>query len=156
MAIMLSVAIASQTFNLNVFAQDVQAQQSVSGEDAAESNEVNGWDGVTTQDVYEGEGYQVTFTLTGHWEGGYNANVRIENTGTEDIENWYLDFEYPGAITNIWNAEIFSHEGKSYIVKNAGWNLEINMSSIMHRIIAIFCLDRRFLLDLMEMPETVK
>ena len=92
MAIMLSVAIASQTFDLNVFAQNVQTEQSVSGGDAEESNEANGWDGVTTQDVFEGNGYRVTFTLTGHWEGGYNANIRIENTGTEDIYYYLLDF----------------------------------------------------------------
>ena len=69
--------------------------------------------------MYEGDGYRVIFTLTSQWEGGYNANIRIENTGESVIENWYLGFDYQNRIANIWNAEIAANENGAYIIKNA-------------------------------------
>ena len=80
---------------------------------------------VTNEKIYESENYNITFFLTSSWEFGYNANVKIENTGNDTIQNWYLSFEYNDEITNIWNAEISTHEENQYIVKNAGWNQDI-------------------------------
>lgn len=80
---------------------------------------------VTDEKIYESENYNVIFSLTSSWKSGYNANVKIENTGNETIQNWYLSFEYNDEITNIWNAEISTHEENQYIVKNAGWNQDI-------------------------------
>lgn len=50
-------------------------------EDNSTAEETDGWDGVTTESVYEGENFKVTFALSGYWNGGYNANVKVENTG---------------------------------------------------------------------------
>lgn len=36
---------------------------------------------VANEKVYEGENYNVTFSVTSSWESGYNANVKVENTG---------------------------------------------------------------------------
>lgn len=80
---------------------------------------------LTNEKIYENENYNVTFSLTSSWESGYNANVKIENTGDDTIQNWYLSFEYDDQITNIWNAEISTHEENQYIVKNTGWNQDI-------------------------------
>lgn len=80
---------------------------------------------LTNEKIYENENYNVTFSLTSSWESGYNANVKIENTGDDTIQNWYLSFEYDDQITNIWNADISTHEENQYIVKNAGWNQDI-------------------------------
>ena len=80
---------------------------------------------VTNEKIYESENYNITFFLTSSWEFGYNANVKIENTGNDTIQNWYLSFEYNDEITNIWNAEISTHEENQYFVKNAGWNQDI-------------------------------
>jgi len=52
----------------------------------------SGWDGVTTVDKYEGENFSVTFSLAENWNDGYNANIKVENTGSSVIENWYLSF----------------------------------------------------------------
>lgn len=91
-----------------------------------DENKGSTWDQVTTENVFEGENYKVTFTLTSNWDAGYNANVKIENTGDITIQNWYLGFDYNSYITNIWNAEVFSNEGNMYIIKNAGWNQDID------------------------------
>ncbi len=90
-----------------------------------ETENSGGWDGTTTQAVYEAENYRVTFSLSGCWEGGYNAGVEIENTGDSLIENWCLKFDYPGGIADIWNGETVSCDNGSYVIKNAGWNRDI-------------------------------
>lgn len=94
-------------------------------DDNAAAEEAAGWDGVTTESVYEGENFKVTFALSGYWNGGYNANVKVENTGKTVIENWTMEVDYAGAICNIWNAVIDSNEDGKYIIKNAGWNQDI-------------------------------
>lgn len=90
---------------------DSQPSEDESGSDdnSAEEDTV-GWDGVTTESVFEDANFKVTFMLSGYWNGGYNANVKIENTGNTVIENWTLEVDYNGAISNIWNAVIDSSE----------------------------------------------
>lgn len=85
----------------------------------------SGWDGVTNMSVYEGENFKVTFLLTAQWEGGFNANVRIDNTGAEIIENWSLGLDYLGMLSHVWNAELVAGENGHYVIKNAGWNQDI-------------------------------
>ncbi len=107
----------------------VTEEATVSGNDAEsttnDENHGSTWDQVTTENVFEGENYKVTFNLTSNWDTGYNANVKLENTGDSTIQNWYLAFDYNNSITNIWNAEVSSNAGKEYVIKNAGWNQDI-------------------------------
>lgn len=109
--------------------EDVSGSQPNDDESGSDNNaaaeETDGWDGVTTESVYEGENFKVTFALSGYWNGGYNANVKVENTGKTVIENWTIEFDYAGAISNIWNAVIDSSNDGKYIIKNAGWNQNI-------------------------------
>ncbi len=83
------------------------------------------WDGMTTENKYVGENFSVTFSLSGYWNGGYNANIKVENTGSSVIENWYLSFALNNKLTTIWNAEVVSNENGQYVVKNANWNEDI-------------------------------
>lgn len=94
-------------------------------EETTDGNDGSTWDQVTTESVFEGENYRVTFTLTSNWNAGYNANVKLENIGDSTIQNWYLGFDYNNSITNIWNAEISSNEDKEYVITNVGWNQDI-------------------------------
>ena len=96
-----------------------------SEEDTTDGTDSSEWDQVTTEKVFRGENYRVIFTLTSSWDAGYNANVRLENTGDSTIQNWCLGFDYNNAITNIWNAEILSNSGNEYVIKNVGWNQDI-------------------------------
>ncbi len=90
-----------------------------------EDHAAAGWDGKTTEDTYEGENFRVTFTLSAHWEGGYNADIEIRNTGDTIIENWMLEIPYAGKITNIWNAVTSGQTADGCVIKNAGWNQDI-------------------------------
>lgn len=67
--------------------------------------------------------------MTSHWNTGYNANIKLENTGDSTIQNWYLGFDYNNSITNIWNAQISSNEDIKYVIKNVGWNQDIAAGS---------------------------
>ena len=78
-----------------------------------------------TEKSYEGENFKVTFSLVDQWDGGYNANIKIENIGDSVIENWYLGYDLNNVLTSMWNAEVVSYESGQYVVKNAGWNADI-------------------------------
>ncbi len=79
------------------------------------------------QAVCKTDSLRVTFNLQNCWSGGYQANITLDNTGEQPISNWYISFDCPDEIINIWNAEICANEQKSgYLtVKNAGWNQTI-------------------------------
>lgn len=94
-------------------------------EETTDGSDGKAWDQVTTEKIFEGENYKVTFTVTSYWDAGFNANVTLENTGDITIQNWYLGFDNNNSITNIWNAEIYSNEENEYIIKNVGWNQDI-------------------------------
>ncbi len=83
------------------------------------------WDGVTMTNSYEGDGYTVTYTLSGYWEGGYNASIRIDNVSQEAIHNWYLQVDSEKDLFNIWNGSIYEETETGYVIKNAGWNQDI-------------------------------
>ncbi len=75
-----------------------------------------------TQAIYTYEGYTVTFTLNGSWEGGHNVGIKIDNTGTENIEDWTLESDYSYVISDIWNASVIENsEGICKIYHNE-WN----------------------------------
>ncbi len=142
LAYMLAVTMCFNVVNIPVYAQgsavtEVFAEEETTSEAATteevasteeattDGNDGSTWDQVTTENVFEGENYKVTFTLTANWDAGYNANVKLENTGDSAIQNWYLGFDYNNSITNIWNAEISSNEGNEYVIKNVSWNQDI-------------------------------
>ena len=105
--------------NITSFAQ-------IGSKDNAKERQINNaWDGITRENSYEGNGFKITYKLQNFWNGGYNAIVKIENVGDKVIDNWTLGFDYQGEIASVWNAEIKTCiEGKC-VVKNAGWNQDI-------------------------------
>lgn len=116
MALLMIPVIGITTTQLDVWAAEntwIEYEQTEVGE------------GTATESVYESEGYKVTFTLSDNWEGGYNANIEIANTGDFPIHNWYISYYSDNTISNIWNAEIESYEEGMYIIKNVGWNQDI-------------------------------
>ena len=94
-----------------------------------DENSFSPWNNENTESVFEDENFKISFTLSSNWDGGYNANIKLENTGKYVIQNWYLKFDYNNSITNIWNAEIYSSEESKYVIKNVGWNQDIDPGS---------------------------
>jgi aryl-phospho-beta-D-glucosidase BglC (GH1 family) len=66
----------------------------------------------------------IDYEITDDWATGFVAQVSI--AGTPDaLDGWIVEFEAAFAITNIWNAEIVSHTGTHYVVRNAPWNAAV-------------------------------
>jgi hypothetical protein len=64
----------------------------------------------------------VTYTPN-QWQGGFTANVTINNTGTAAITSWTLTFTFPGdqKITSAWNG-IESQSGENVTIANEPYN----------------------------------
>jgi chitinase len=65
------------------------------------------------------------FQVTNDWGSGFQGQIVIHNTGTSNMANWKLDFDFAHAISSIWNAQIVSHTGNHYTLTNAGYNSTI-------------------------------
>ncbi len=104
--------------------EEETTEEESSEEESTEEN-TDGWDGESTEEVFEADDYRVQFKLDSHWDGGYNASVKVENTSEDTIEDWYLAMDTECEIANIWNAIVYQEEEKGYIIKNAGWNQDI-------------------------------
>lgn len=135
LAIVAAMATCVSAMNIPAYAQENFGIESAYVKSSEVETVSEGWDQVTTQDIFEGDNYKITYSLVSHWGTGYNANIRIENTGDTTIHNWYMAFDCEDVITNIWNAKISKEAEKSgnvispYIIKNAGWNQDIAVGS---------------------------
>ncbi|SHO67271.1 chitinase [Pseudoxanthobacter soli DSM 19599] len=67
----------------------------------------------------------MSFDLVDSWNSGFNGSVTVENNGTAAVHGWQIEIEMPYEITNIWNAEIVSHDDDTYVIRNAAWNGDI-------------------------------
>jgi cellulase/cellobiase CelA1 len=65
----------------------------------------------------------VTYTITNQWSGGFQADVKLTNTGTSAWSGWSLGWSFADGqkVTQAWNAEA-SQSGSSVTAKNVNWN----------------------------------
>ncbi|UUU23020.1 cellulase family glycosylhydrolase [Streptomyces sp. DSM 40750] len=63
------------------------------------------------------------YTVSSDWGGGFNAEVKVTNTGTTAISSWKVTWTWPGAqrITNMWNAS-YTQSGTTVTATNAAHN----------------------------------
>lgn len=90
LAIVLALSICLVTINIEVFAETNEINSQIEQGTAvsiSDTKNIAKWDGVTTESVYEEDNYRITFKLTGYWEGGYNASIRINNLSDSVIES---------------------------------------------------------------------
>lgn len=69
-----------------------------------------------------GTGYLVAYDMN-DWGNGATVNVTIKNNSPTAINNWTLEFSFPGnqKITNLWCAK-YSQSGAMVTVSNEAWN----------------------------------
>lgn len=72
-----------------------------------------------TQYVYEGDFFQVIYTLNDFWDGGYNLGVELKNTGNTVIADWTAQLPIEGEISNLWGCELLS-SGDKVTIRNMG------------------------------------
>ncbi|CBG68834.1 putative secreted cellulase [Streptomyces scabiei 87.22] len=65
----------------------------------------------------------VTYRITGEWSGGFQADVRLANTGTSAWTGWSLGWTFPNgqSVSQIWNAA-HTQSGSAVTAKNIAWN----------------------------------
>ena len=79
----------------------------------------------TGSKIYTYDGYQVEYTVQNEWINNQTVQVTLTNTDDESILNWALKYDAKGKISGLWNASVYKEENTDYIIKNAGYNYEI-------------------------------
>lgn len=64
------------------------------------------------------------YEVTDDWGTGFLGRATVA-AGTQALHGWTLEFDAAFAITNLWGAEIVSHVGDHYVVRNAAWNADV-------------------------------
>jgi endoglucanase len=72
-----------------------------------------------------GTGASFAIADTSDWGTGFTGSGTITNTGKSAVNGWTVTFNLANAITNIWNAQIISHTGTSYVIGNLPYNSAI-------------------------------
>ncbi|HSI00225.1 MAG TPA: Calx-beta domain-containing protein, partial [Reyranella sp.] len=66
----------------------------------------------------------LTYTIASNWGSGFTADMKVGG-GSAALNGWTVEFNAAFTITNIWNAEIVSHIGDHYVIRNASWNSQV-------------------------------
>lgn len=67
----------------------------------------------------------VQYTTTQDYGTGFVGEIKITNGGTQAINGWTLEFDFNRALNSIWDAQIVSHVGNHYAIKNVSYNTTI-------------------------------
>ncbi|MFI6804898.1 cellulose binding domain-containing protein [Streptomyces luteogriseus] len=72
----------------------------------------------------------VTYKITSHWSGGFQADVQLTNTGTNPWNGWSLAWTFTDGqkLTQAWNAEA-AQSGPTVTAKNVAWNANVAAGS---------------------------
>ncbi|MEU6552966.1 cellulase family glycosylhydrolase [Streptomyces sp. NPDC046915] len=64
-----------------------------------------------------------TYTVSSDWGSGFNADVKVTNTGTTAISGWKVTWTWSGSqqVTNMWNAS-YTQSGGTVTAVNAAHN----------------------------------
>lgn len=68
----------------------------------------------------------VTYKITNQWQGGFQADVSLTNTGSTAWSGWNLGWSFSDGqkITQLWNAD-YTQSGVTVTAKNVGWNANV-------------------------------
>ena len=115
-----SIGAASGTYTAPASAGSATIQVAIGGVTATAKATI-------TAGTTQGGPASIAFAETGDWGSGFGATITLTNTGTAPINGWTLLFNFPAAITSIWNASISNHSGNAYTLVNAGYDAVIGV-----------------------------
>ena len=67
---------------------------------------------------------EISFVPKNVWGSGYNAELRLKNTGSVPVRGWKVTFEHVAPISSLWNGQLAS-DGATRTVTDAGYNAVI-------------------------------
>lgn len=109
--------------------QDIAAGQTVSFGFTAEGDSIyypESYSIPVTETDQERERYSVTYQVVSKWADGFTGQLTLANLSDTVLEDWVLDFDFDGTITDFWTAQTISSDNGHYSIKNAGHNANIN------------------------------
>ncbi len=73
---------------------------------------------------------EVTYRITNQWDGGFQAEVRLTNTGPAPWNGWSLTWSFPDGqrISQLWNGS-HTQSGPAVTVRNTDWNTTVGPGS---------------------------
>ena len=66
----------------------------------------------------------INYTVGDNWGSGFVGNIKVPG-GTSGLHGWTLEFDATFDISNIWGAEIVSHVGNHYVIRNVAWTADV-------------------------------
>ena len=71
-------------------------------------------------------GCAATYEVGNAWDGGFQAQVTVRNTGAGPISGWTVSWSYGGGqtVSQVWNGTLLSG-GPTVSIDNAAWNGEL-------------------------------
>ncbi|MDP1806495.1 MAG: cellulose binding domain-containing protein, partial [Acidimicrobiales bacterium] len=67
----------------------------------------------------------INYTVGDNWGSGFVGNMTMP-AGAQGLHGWTVEFDASFTISNIWGAEIVSHVGDHYVVRNVAWNSNVS------------------------------
>ncbi|WP_410595016.1 cellulose binding domain-containing protein [Amycolatopsis sp. lyj-23] len=66
------------------------------------------------------------YTVTNQWQGGFQASVKVGNTGAAAVTGWTVTWTFADGqkVTQAWNAQV-TQSGAAVTAADAGWNRTI-------------------------------
>jgi aryl-phospho-beta-D-glucosidase BglC (GH1 family) len=66
----------------------------------------------------------IKYAVKDNWGSGFIGGMTVSGDG-QALKGWTIEFDATFAISNIWGAEIVSHVGNHYVIRNASWNADV-------------------------------
>src|SRR5690349_9603462 len=66
----------------------------------------------------------VNYVVGDNWGSGFIGNMTVAGGG-QTLQGWTVEFDASFLITNIWGAEIVSHVGNHYVLRNLSYNASV-------------------------------
>ncbi len=109
--------------------QDIEVGKSIRfGFTAAKEGEISlplSFTSRMKKELVSAEDYEVILSIVNDWKSAFQGEIRIINRSEEIIEDWELSFAAEFDITAFYTADILVQENGCYLVKNSGYNANI-------------------------------
>jgi len=66
----------------------------------------------------------VDYVVVNDWGSGFIGGMTVK-PGDAALDGWTVEFDTPAQISSVWNADIASHVGTHYVIRNASWNGQV-------------------------------
>ena len=75
--------------------------------------------------TYESGNCTISYIVTNEWDRNQQIVMSITNNGEKMLRNWAVKFDTSGAVLSPWNADVYSADSNSVVLRNCGYNYEI-------------------------------